>query len=216
MENETGGNKMSEAIGCSIEIGGDLPEELYKELVNVVNDDIYELNQYPPENIKALGKKTLTWSGTADYGLISGVMAFCEEHNLSYIHKCDAKYEYDATVTWWTPGMKEPCEIKSDNDQDALVGIDTIRPLCDLLLAMSKDGDKALPLFVGNKALEHIVEKGLKNPKQLPNLLKKEIDKLLPTRPTLPVFRIIPKEEAHAEETNVPAITKTRKKKARR
>jgi len=193
---------MSEPIGCSIKIGGDLPEELIEELVNAINDEMSDLNQYPDDIKSVSGKETLTWGGTSNYGMVDGVVSFCMEHNLSYIHHCDAKYEYDAMIAWWAPGMKNERTVKSDNDSDNLVAVTTIRPLCDLLLAMSKDGDKALPLFIGNEALEHIVDKGLKNPKRLPVLLRKELDSLLPTPPTLPVFRIIPKEKEHAKKTD--------------
>lgn len=81
--------------------------------------------------------------------------------------------------------------LPSDQSATELVRLETVRQLCDLLLAMTKEGLAALPRFLNNDRLKDIVEKGLKNPKKLHDLLRKEVDRVCPVIPTLPPLRII-------------------------
>lgn len=183
---------MSEPIGMSIEIGGALPANLIEEFLDSIKDVLGDIEYGPlteDELLKEVGRP-IKWGGVSNYGMCDEIVAFCEKHNLSYVHHSDAKYEYDASVAYWTPGMKNPVSLKSDNDNNCLVDAATIRPLTDLLLAVAKDGKNALPLFVGVPSLEDVIEIGLKSYPKMLSALKKKINNLLPVPSALPAFTI--------------------------
>jgi hypothetical protein len=89
---------MSEPIGISIEIGGELPESLLEQLLNAAENQIEDVSEGPTsmKNLRAANGKTLKWMGLANYGDVSDLTAFCKEHNLSYLFHCEGKYEYSA------------------------------------------------------------------------------------------------------------------------
>jgi len=72
-----------------------------------------------------------------------------------------------------------------------LVPAHETRPVVELLLEMVKQGIAALPKFISTPGLEDIVEKGLKNPDKLYDLLRKEVNKSLPVLPKLPPLIIM-------------------------
>jgi len=184
---------MSEEIGMSIEIGGDLPDHLVEEFLTVIRDEISNGNG--PENEKELrratGKRSVKWYGTTNYGECDDTKAFCKKSNLGYIHHCEAKYEYNAEIKYWVPVMKEELSLPSDQSGDSLIKPDTVRPILDLLFEISIQGTAALPMFLNNEPLKKVVEKGLKNPQKLRDILRTEIDRVCPVLPTLPALRII-------------------------
>jgi hypothetical protein len=184
---------MGEEIGMSIEIGGNLPRHIIEEFLTTIKDDLSNFSG--PENEKDLlheaGKRPIKWDGTSNYGECDDTKAFCEKLNLGYIHHCEAKYEFNAEVKYWVPGMKEEVSIPSDQTGDILIRSDRIRPLLDLLLEVNIQGTSALPLFLNNEPLKKVIEKGLKNPKKLQNILKDEIERVCPVLPILPPLRIV-------------------------
>jgi len=184
---------MSEYIGMSIEIGGDLPRNFIEEFLCIINNELSEITGPCSEaDLKdEAGKGAIQLIGSSNYGMCDNLTAFCRQHNLSYIHHCDAKYDLSAYNYFWVPGMKKSQAVASNQDGQMLILESDIRPICDLMLAVIKNGNEALPLFIGNDRLKCIVEKSLKNPKKLYELLVKEINHLLPVIPVLPPFRIV-------------------------
>jgi hypothetical protein len=183
---------MSEPIGMSISIGGTLPANLLDEFLSAVKDEISDVNEGPLtiEDLKAeAGNGSITWQGTSNYGLCQDLTKFCREHNLSYNQSSDAKDEYDATMEYWVPGMKDPVSLETNAEGRLRVDATKVRPLMDLLLSLLKNRD-SLATFIGVEGLESIVEKGLKKPSTLHAILKKHIDKLLPVPPSIPAFNI--------------------------
>jgi hypothetical protein len=187
---------MSEPIGISIEIGGELPASLLERLLNAAEDQIEDISEGPTsmKDLRAANGKTLRWQGLANYGDVSNLMTFCKKHKLSFIYHCEGKYEYCAEVAFWVPGMEGEQSVSSDQSGNWLAGINDIRPLAELLLGLAKDGYKILPAFLTRPGLEDLVEKGLKYPSRLIPNVEKLIKRLLPEEPTIPPFTI--KEKA--------------------
>jgi len=189
---------MSEPIGMSITVGGRLSAEVAKKLLAMVAEDLTEYTGPSTlGQLKALsGKNAVTWTGVSNYGECDGVKALCETRGLSYIHHCDAKYEYNASISWWTPRMKLAQQVESNQEEDCMVNAVDIKPLVDFCLDLAVFGAEALPLHIHrNKSLDRIIEKSLKKGNavaviSLLTLLRKEFDKLLPVPPSLSPLEI--------------------------
>jgi hypothetical protein len=183
---------MSEDISVMVHIGGDLAEEDVEGLIAAIDECVFE-SCVSENEVRACSKKSisLSLSGTANYGNIDDLKAFCENHDLSYIDHCEAKYEFDASLSFWLPGMKGEQVLPANQGGDINVSAVDVRPLCDLLLDLATMGEKALPLHTNNDQVKDIVEKALKNPKRLKKLLQDKINGLMPVKPTLPPLRII-------------------------
>lgn len=186
---------MSEPIGMNITIGGNLPKALVGEFLDTVFDDIGNIEQGPTSGKEfqtEVGKGPVKWAGVTNWGQCESLKAFCENHNLPYIHHTDAKDCYDADIHYWVPGMKCEKISKTDTSGDVVIDANIIRPICDLMIALIENPN-ALPTFVGvdNEDLLEIVEKGLKRPKSLIPALKKKLNEFLPVPPTLPSLNII-------------------------
>jgi hypothetical protein len=189
---------MSEPMGMHIDIGGELPASLIEEFLKTANDEIGERLDGPDTETELRtiisAPNTIRWSGISNYGMCNELTAFCREHNLSYVHHSEASGEYDAGIYYWVPGMKGQGYVQSDSSENIMVNAEQVRPLMDLLLALLKNGEKALPLFMNNEHLGKIVQKGLKNYKKMLAELPKTINKMLPVAPILPPLTI--KEDA--------------------
>jgi hypothetical protein len=183
---------MSEPIGMSIEVGGNLPDSLVEEFMGKLTDEISEsTGPYTEKELRVTaGKKPIKWYGMADYGEVDDLKKFCREHDLSFIHHSEAKYEYDASIDFWVPGMKEIEVLNSTQDGDVMVNATAVRPLCDFLLAYIDNGPKAFPLYINTPGLIKIAEAGLKKPAKALALIRKRIQTLLPVEPMLPPFII--------------------------
>ena len=62
----------------------------------------------------------------ADYGQFPDLEEFCRQHDLTYHYQCEAKYEYDGSFGWWTPGMKSPNSTTATQGGDATIKLDDI------------------------------------------------------------------------------------------
>jgi hypothetical protein len=190
---------MSDPIGMSITIGGELPASLIKEFLDAIKDIGDLIGPSTEEELRAeisqnsYSIKSIQWQGITNFGYCEMVEAFCENHNLSYVHHTEAKYEYDADVRYWVPGMKAQTVVKSDQEGTIQIPAELIRPFTDLLLGLAKDGKKALPLFL-HTDLKKFVTKGLKNYPKMLTELTATLNNLLPVAPTLPPLTI--KEDA--------------------
>jgi hypothetical protein len=186
---------MSEPIGMSITIGGILKASKIEEFLNVIQDisDISEGPTTETDLRKAVGNP-ITWNGISHYGICDAVFAFCENNKLSYQHHCEAKYEYDASTSFWRPGMKEARAMASNANADTLVRVEALKPICDLLFSLAEQGKTALPLFLNQDNLTELVELGSRNYKAMLKRIKKTLNDLLPTVESIPNFII--KEKA--------------------
>lgn len=175
---------MSESMGMSIQIGGTLPRKYYKDLLQAVEDELSEASH-------EMSKGIFRADGISNWGECDDLKSFCQKHKLAYIHNSDPKYEYDATIAYWTPGLKKEERFLTTANREEIVLVDDVKPLMELLLACIKIGPKALPLFINNPKLKHIINPALKkkkSDKDLIKMLEKEITGILPTIPDLPPF----------------------------
>ena len=183
---------MGDSIGMDIDIGGNLPEHLIKEFLDTLRNELADITG--PLTEKSLraesGKRSIKWMAVPNLGECDDVKEFCRAHDLSYIHHIEAKYEYDAEVHFWTPGMKMEIDLESNQEGDVMANATTIRPICDLLLDYIKDGPKIFPLYINTPGLEKIAETGLKKPALALARIRNKIHTLLPIEPTLPPFII--------------------------
>ena len=185
---------MSEYTWMSIEIGGDLPENILGELLNTIESEMNNIEGEFEKDVLISDTLNRVWTGFSNYGECDNIKSFCGEHKLSYIHHSEAvPGSGDAVLCWWVPGirMKQETRIITNNDGSPVVSIHEMKPLINFLLAYCKDGEKILPLFIKDKEINDIVEKGLKNPKKILPTLEVRFKMMMPDIPEIPPLRII-------------------------
>lgn len=172
---------MSEPIWMSITIGGTITKKLYKELIGILKDEIREdvFHQTIDEIEDFPVEVSNTFSGQSHYGECDDIKAFCEKHNLSYFHKCGGTEEYDTTISYWTPGMKEAKSDITLQSGDQVVTVKTIQPYLNMLTQIIKEGLPCLPLLLNDPIVGDTVTKMLKS-KTPYIVLEKEIKALIP------------------------------------
>jgi len=180
---------MSDDIGCSLRIGGKITEALASDLLRLISDEM--MNYTGPSTLDELKTELPQWEGTANCGQCDDVEAFCETNHISYIRQSDAKYEYDGEIRSFI--NDEVIITKSTQEGNSTIETSTIKPYCDLLLALLEQGETALPLFltVKEESFHNLVVAAIKNPKNLHKKLRKKLDLWLPTIPELPPLEII-------------------------
>ena len=201
---------MSNYIGMSIEIGGKIKSlAVLKALFEAFDEDISELNG-PDISDMALASKGLhpQWYGISNYGLADTVRTFCEENDLSYVHKADADGECDAEICYWLPGMPEAISMKSDQNGNAVINATKIKTVTNFMLEIIKEGYKTLPLHINdeNDIIRDIAIKGLKDTDKLIDLIRDKLEEMMPEIPKLPPLKVIKEGTTHEKGT--------RKKKA--
>jgi hypothetical protein len=182
---------MSEPIWVTVTIGGTIKKADVPDLLGAIDEDINELSG---PSLKGSGKvEGPYWRGYANWGEIDSIKTFCEEHNLSYQHDCGATSEYNASVTYWLPGMKKEKWLQADSENTLVVPVESIRPYLDMLITIMKDGVESLPLFIehSNERIKEIVTKALRS-KKPHEVLEKEFKKILPEAiPKIPDLVIV-------------------------
>ena len=190
---------MSEMIGMDITIGGKIRGDIIEDIIETVRDDISEFTgpDTPEQFRRDVQSGSVSWSGSSNYGECDDLKAILMEHDISYRHHCDAKYEYDASIEFWKPDMEDPLRSESDQDQRIMINAGEIRPVLDVLKAYVKDGKTALPLFIGDKKLERVdggpalLEECIKNPRLTVKKLVDYLDEHVVAEPELPPIEII-------------------------
>lgn len=171
---------MSEPIGVSFKVGGVLPASLVDEFLECLSEDIDNSDgNLKREDIEDLGSYLEVY-GNADYGLCNSTHDFCIKHGLTFIATAEASGEYNACITYFTPGMKDSETYDTDSNGNAVIRYNNIRPLMDLMLALVEREDKALPLFLNNPATEDLVKECLEQPDKITNILREHIKKVVP------------------------------------
>jgi hypothetical protein len=183
---------MSEPMFMTICIGGELPARLIGDFLHTFDEECAEITGPTTEEglRKEAGEAAIKWYATANYGECDDLKAFCKKHKLGYEHYVETGSECNASLSYWVPGMKNEICLQANQDSDAVVDIDEIKPVVNLLLEYAKIGKDAIPLFVGAKGLEDIIEKCSKKPGQTLQIIEKKINQLLPGEPKLPPFTI--------------------------
>ena len=175
----------------TIEIGGELPAGLINEFFAALDSDCYDTTgPITDGELRQASGKPIKFYATSNYGECDDIKAFCIKHKLGYIHYVDATNEYNASLSYWVPGMKNETCLQSNQESDVVVNIYEIKPIINLLLEYAKRGKDAIPLFIGDKFLTNIIEKCCKKPGRTLQIIEKRINQLLPGEPKLPPFTI--------------------------
>jgi hypothetical protein len=127
---------MSDNTPAHILIGGNLPTALLQEFYKAVELDspALEYGDATPDietlraHIQKLGDDCLDFQDDqARVGdEMTNLIAFCRKHNLTYVLHADAKYEYDAELRWWKPGMDDERVCTSTQTDDAMVNVQEV------------------------------------------------------------------------------------------
>jgi hypothetical protein len=201
---------MSEPIGITIEIGGDLPANRIEGFLEALRSECYDVVGPSTENElrnKTGRNQTIKINATANFGNCDDLMIFCRKNKLGYIHHCEAKYEYEAEITYWVPGMKKAKSLRADQGGTALINIEYVKPVTDFLFKYLNEGPTVFPLHINEDSLKSIAEKCLKatTQKQILGVFERKFNELLPGRPRLDPFNIV-------EESNVNSRTISKSK----
>lgn len=183
---------MSEPISVGLEIGGGLPASLINTFLTCINNDIDRgEGLLTIKDITNL-EESLTVYGTANYGLVERTHKFCIEHNLPFIVRSEASGEYNADTTFFVPGMEDSENYATDQNDNAVVRSNQVRPMFDLLLALVDRDIKALPKFLNNPAVADLIRDCLESPDEIVSHLREQINELLPREApdTLPPLTI--------------------------
>ena len=102
------------------------------------------------------------------------------EHGLSFINQAEAKCDYNADATYFVPGMEDVESYNTDQNGNAVVRLDQVKPLIELLLELAEHGDKALPKFLNNPAVADLVKDCLDSPADIIKNIKERLSEVLP------------------------------------
>ena len=188
---------MSEPMGITITIGGSLRGSLLQNFFNAIKDDLDDIIGYTSkENIAKETDPTTglvacnTWNATANWGNCDDLKAFCVKHNLPYNHHCESNGEYNASIEYWLPGMKDPIVVTCDAEGHPVLNAEAIRPYLNMLISLVKGGLEQLPLMIHDEVIGTVVSKMLKSKKPY-DVLEKEINRILPVIPHIPDLIIV-------------------------
>ena len=182
---------MSEPINLTIDVGGELPANLINEFIAALENNCSDIIGPTTDNeLRQVSGKPVRFYAISNYGECDDLKVFCKKHKLGYVHHVDATNEYNASLSYWVPGMRNETCLESNKESDIVVNTNEIKPVIELLLEYAKIGKDAIPLFIGNKDLTDIIEKCCKKPGRTLQIIEKRINKLLPGEPKLPPFII--------------------------
>jgi hypothetical protein len=174
---------MSEPIGTCIEIGGALPASLIEAFLECVENDIDNcIGPYTREMLEEEvdGTTSIRYDGTVDKGICNELIRFCKRHNLTYVTHAEARGEYEADTSYWSPGMEMEESFKTNSDNNPIIDASDIKPVIDLMYAMVIDGKRALPLFTNDGTVAGLVKLGLDNYPEFLIQLRATIDSHFP------------------------------------
>ena len=106
----------------------------------------------------------------ARFGQFEELESFCTKHGIAFDRHSDAKHEYNAENVYFRSGMKKPESVPSNNDGDALLRVETIRPVAKELAR----------LVTTTLTREKVLAAARKVIRQLHSLLPPEIEPLPP------------------------------------
>ena len=119
---------MSDCMPAHIAIGGQLAGADLPDLYQAILDDKARLD-WDEEAMPALarfqelatdlkGEALRLFNSEAPFGELEHIEAFCQKRRLTYVRHGDAKYEFDAEMAWWAPGLPRPIVVASLNSRD--------------------------------------------------------------------------------------------------
>jgi len=171
---------MPEYIYVSLEVGGKLPVSIVPEFLDCVNKDIIpdDNKLYTLDDL--IKNELFKVYGQAEYGMCTQTKDFCIKHGLYYVCRAGSSGEYDADTTFYVPGMEEESTYKTDQNGEATVRLDQVKPFFDLMIALAEQDIKALPKFLNNRVVADLVKDCLDSPADIIKHLKERLSEVLP------------------------------------
>ena len=130
----------------------------------------------PARNVEEL-RKALDEDGhlflvndQARYGMFEELEDFLCQHGIPFDRHSDARFEFDAENVMFRPGMKRPVEMPSNNDGDALLDVERLRPVARQLARLA----------TGRLTKDKLLAAVKKASKKLTELLPPEVEPLPP------------------------------------
>jgi len=123
---------MSDRLAAQIWIGGKITKTDFVKLFLVARDSGVgfewgenPIGSNPQEFMDSIDFTEPLYLCDIDacYGEFPDLTSFCQKHKLTYKVQNEAKYEYNAEVEWWKPGMKSCKTCRSDQDGNFLVDV---------------------------------------------------------------------------------------------
>jgi hypothetical protein len=146
---------VSDRFYVHIHIGGTISTELAKELVTRINDECLhfacgpELDEISLEDLENEAEKhdgnLMLYDFERPGGDLTNLCQWLQENEVPYDQHCEAKYEYDADVSMYRPGMvNEKVFFSIQTDCDPLVRREDVLKVYDILkIAFNEDTNES-------------------------------------------------------------------------
>lgn len=181
---------MSDNIASWIKIGGTLKKSHIAKLAKLFCDcDMVMINGTEAPIAKAIQHTvaTLKIDFITDDG--EDIKKFCRDNDLTYQYFSEAKYENNAELCFWKPGMKEERCTYAMQSSEELVAANEITPLCNFMFKALKYGMHYALVDKKFKDLNFIKEH--KKGTNIYNTLAKELEQVLWIHPEIPPFELV-------------------------
>jgi len=137
---------MAERMAAEIKIGGPVPAPLVPELLALLSQEgvvvgweeipfsattITELLHLAQDDSQPVPLHMVDYE--AAWGRFAALEAFLAAHAIAFDRRTEAKYEYDAELVQFRPGMQEPCVQATNQDGEPVVTVSYLRPVCAAL-----------------------------------------------------------------------------------
>jgi hypothetical protein len=125
-------------MAAAIEIGGPVPALQLAELIALVRAEGlvvgWEEVPFQPTTATALlalaeGSTLRLVDHAATWGRFDPLEAFLFRHGIAFDRRTDAKYEYDAELVRYRPGMSQPCVRPTNQDHEPVMAVRSLEPI---------------------------------------------------------------------------------------
>ena len=159
---------MADHFPGEITIGGKVPADLLEAFLGELNSAEAKVGGYDGADAAFQSARELREAlnndghlflvdDQAQCGMFEDLEAFCVKHGIAFDRHSDAKYEYDAENVYFRPGMKEPESVPSNNDGEALLRVETIRPVAkELARLVTTTLTREKVLAAAKKVIRHL------------------------------------------------------------
>jgi len=128
---------MGDYFPGKIEIGGPLTAELYQKFLEALDGTVRVSDYNGPDDISSIRNEidnAIANATTVEFyndqargGMFEEIETWCQSHGLTYVRHSEAKFEFDAELAWWQPGMEHPNTVVSNNAHEVLINIVVIQ-----------------------------------------------------------------------------------------
>jgi hypothetical protein len=165
---------LNNCMGMNVEVDGN------KTIVTKVEDILSKRNINKPLRLDYMSQ----------FGLCDDVKSICKECKLSYLHFCEAKDEFDASIFFWKPGMGKERFSYSSQSGVPLVEVDKIKGHLELMYyTMTMGIDKVLKTDEYKKF--NCVKKHKTSKASFSDQLRRDLSKMLFVEPYIPPFEVL-------------------------